>query len=345
VSPTPLERSLGVHRVLDPPGALPQAATRLDPDPRTGPDEVRVAVDLLDLDAATARELAAAHAGDGAAVRAAVLATVQHRGALTAVAGTPVRGTVVGVVDEVGPESPLGLRPGNRVAVLVPPAVVPLQVTDGLARWDGRSARVPTAGTAVLFGRSIAAVLPEDLPEDVVLVLLAVCGVPALTEQVVRRSGHRPSVAVLGAVGPAGSLGLAAARDARAGRLVGVVRDEQEAAELRAAGLADEVVVADLTDPLAVAAAVGPPVDVTVVCAPGAGAEPGAVLATTDGGAVVFFSPATSFPAAALSAEGTAADVVMLIASGYTPGHAALALDLYRRNAGVRSLVDPRVTR
>ena len=66
---------------------------------------------------------------------------------------------------------------------------------------------------------------------------------------------------------------------------------------------------------------------------------------TDDVGAVVFFSPATSFPAAALGAEGTAADVVMLIGSGYTPGHAALAVDLYRRSAGVRSLVDPQVQR
>jgi L-erythro-3,5-diaminohexanoate dehydrogenase len=52
---------------------------------------------------------------------------------------------------------------------------------------------------------------------------------------------------------------------------------------------------------------------------------------------------ATSFSAAALGAEGMAADVTMLVGNGYTPGHAALALDLYRQNQGVRSLIDPRV--
>ncbi len=52
---------------------------------------------------------------------------------------------------------------------------------------------------------------------------------------------------------------------------------------------------------------------------------------------------ATSFSAAALGAEGLAADVTMLIGNGYTPGHAALALDLYRGNAGVRALINPRV--
>jgi L-erythro-3,5-diaminohexanoate dehydrogenase len=52
---------------------------------------------------------------------------------------------------------------------------------------------------------------------------------------------------------------------------------------------------------------------------------------------------ATSFSAAALGAEGMAADVTMLVGNGYTPGHAALAMDLYRRSPGVRSLIDPRV--
>jgi L-erythro-3,5-diaminohexanoate dehydrogenase len=104
------------------------------------------------------------------------------------------------------------------------------------------------------------------------------------------------------------------------------------------------VVVADARDPLAVAAAVGAPADVAVVCVDVAGAEHGAILATADGGTVVFFSMATSFPAAALGAEGMAADVTMLVGNGYTPGHAALALDLYRTTPGVRALIDPRVS-
>ena len=337
-----LQRSLGVHRVLEPAGVLPQAAVRLDPDPAVGPDEVRIAVHRLNLDAASLRQLSEAAAGDGDRVRAEVHGILERRGKVH----NPVTGSggmLIGVVDEVGVNSPLGLRPGERVATLVSLTLTPLRVTDGLARWDGRSEQVPAAGTAILFARSIAAVLPDDLPEEVSLAVLDVCGAPATTERVVRRAGHRPAVAVLGAAGKSGCLSLAAARDARAGRVVGVVRDEREAAALRAADLADEVVVADATDPLAVAAAVGRPVDVTVVCVDVPGAEHGAVLTTADGGTVVFFSMATSFSAAALGAEGMAADVTMLVGNGYTPGHAALALDLYRSTPGVRALIDPRV--
>jgi L-erythro-3,5-diaminohexanoate dehydrogenase len=338
-----LERSLGVPRVLDPVGVLPQAAVRLDADPAIGPDEVRIAVHRLNLDAASYRQLAEQHDGDGDRVRAAVLGIVADRGKMQ----NPVTGSggmLIGVVDEVGPDSPLGLQPGQRVATLVSLTLTPLRITDGLASWDGRSEQVPAAGTAVLFARSLAAVLPDDLPEEVALAVLDVCGAPAATERVVRRAGSRPSVAVLGAAGKSGSLSLAAARNAGAGHLVGVVRDQREAGALRNAQLADEVVVADATDPLAVAAAVGRRVDVTVVCVDVPGAEHGAVLATADGGTVLFVSMATSFPAAALGAEGMACDVTMLVGNGYTPGHAALALDLYRRSPGVRALIEPRVS-
>ncbi|MFD2093751.1 L-erythro-3,5-diaminohexanoate dehydrogenase [Blastococcus deserti] len=339
--PGSVERALGVHRVLEPRGVLPQAALRLDADPALGADEVRIAVERLNLDAASFRQLSEAHAGDGAAVRAAVLGIVATRGKMQ----NPVTGSggmLIGVVDAVGPESPLGLAVGQRVATLVSLTLTPLRLTDGLARWDGRSEQVPAQGTAILFARSIAAVLPDDLPDAVSLAVLDVCGAPAATARVVERAGAR-TVVVLGAAGKSGCLSLAAARAAGATHLTGLVRDDAEASALRAAGLADRVVVADATDPLAVAAAVGTPADVTVVCVDVPGAEHGAVLATADGGTVVFFSMATSFSAAALGAEGMAADVTMLVGNGYTPGHAALALDLYRRNRGVRSLVDPRV--
>jgi L-erythro-3,5-diaminohexanoate dehydrogenase len=335
------ERALGVHRVLSPPGVLPQAAQQLDADPAIGPDEVRIAVERLNLDAASFRQLSEAHAGDGDAVRAAVLDIVGRRGKMQ----NPVTGSggmLIGVVDAVGPESPLGLSVGQRVATLVSLTLTPLRITDGLVRWDGRSEQVPAEGTAILFARSIAAVLPDDLADRVSLAVLDVCGAPATTARVVERTGAR-SVVVLGAAGKSGCLSLAAARAAGATEITGLVRDDAEAGALRATRLADRVVVADATDPLAVAAAVGPPADVTVVCVDVPGAEHGAVLATADGGTVIFFSMATSFAAAALGAEGMAADVTMLVGNGYTPGHADLALELYRSNPGVRGLIGSRI--
>ncbi|OLE25934.1 MAG: hypothetical protein AUG44_14600 [Actinobacteria bacterium 13_1_20CM_3_71_11] len=332
---------VGLHRVLAPVGVLPQAAQRLEASPAVGADEVRIRVERLNLDAASFRQLSQAHGGDGTAVRAAVLEIITSRGKMQ----NPVTGSggmLIGTVEEVGPDSPLGLKPGDRVATLVSLTLTPLVITDGLARWDGRGEQVPGAGYAILFGRSIAAVLPDDLDPDVALAVLDVCGAPALTARVV--AGYRgPAVAVLGAAGKSGSLALAAARRAGAARTVGVVPNQAEADRLTASGLADTVVLADARDPVALAAAVGEPVDVTVVCVDVPGCEHGAILATAERGTVIFFSMATSFAAAALGAEGLAADVTMLIGNGYVPGHADLALDLFRSEPGVRALLAHRI--
>jgi L-erythro-3,5-diaminohexanoate dehydrogenase len=341
---------VGLHRVLDPMGAsLPQAAQRLDTRPELWPDEVRIDVETLNLDAASFRQLVEKHDADGAAVRAEVLDIVATRGKMQ----NPVTGSggmLIGTVAEVGAKSPLGLAVGDRVATLVSLSLTPLVLSDGLERWDGRSERVPAQGHAILFGRSIAAVLPDDLAPELALMVMDVCGAPALVSRVVGEyvaRGQQPTVAVLGGAGKSGSLSLAAAAGAGASRRIAVVPHEAEAALLDGTGLADEVVVADARSPLGLSeavAAAGGPADVTVVCVDVPGCEQPAILSTAQGGTVVFFSMATNFAAAALGAEGVAADVRMLVGNGYVPGHAAYALDLVRGSAAVRGLFEARLS-
>jgi L-erythro-3,5-diaminohexanoate dehydrogenase len=346
---------VGLHRVLEPLGeaiTLPQAAQRLDARPELWPDEVRIDVETLNLDAASYRQLAEKHTRsgrvDGQAVRAEVLEIIATRGKMQ----NPVTGSggmLIGTVAEVGPESTLGLSVGDRVATLVSLSLTPLAVTDGLERWDGLSEQVPAAGHAILFGRSIAARLPDDLDPHLSLMVMDVCGAPALVSRVVGEYAARgvaPTVLVLGGAGKSGSLSLAAARDAGAGRVLAVVPNERELDVLVPTGLADEVVMADARSPLGLSGAVeaaGGPADVTVVCVDVPGCEQPAILSTAQGGTIIFFSMATNFAAAALGAEGLAADVRMLVGNGYVPGHAAYALDLLRRNLAVRALFEGRL--
>lgn len=338
----------GLHRVLEPAGVLPQAAQRLDTSPELRPDEVKIAVERLNLDAASFRQLATKHDGNGAAVRAEVLDIIRTRGKMQ----NPVTGSggmLVGTVTEVGPESTLGLVAGDAVATLVSLSLTPLVITDGLAAWDGRSEQVPCEGYAILFGRSIAARLPEDLPGALALAVMDVCGAPALTARVVRQyadRGQPPIVCVIGGAGKSGSMSLAAAAEAGAATTVGVVPVQREADLLAEVGLADHVVLADARDPVAVYRAVQDAAglaDVTVVCVDVPGCEGGALLATREGGTVIFFSMATSFTAAALGAEGLASDVTMLVGNGYVRGHADYAVGLLRSNAGVRRLFESRL--
>jgi L-erythro-3,5-diaminohexanoate dehydrogenase len=340
----------GLHRVVEPAGVLPQAATRLDTRPELWPDEVRIDVARLNLDAASFRQLHEKHGGDGAAVRAEVLDILATRGKMH----NPVTGSggmLTGTVAEVGPESTLGLAVGDVVTTLVSLTLTPLVITDRLARWDGASEQVPCEGYAILFGRSIAAVMPSDLPAPLALAVMDVCGAPALTARVVGQyvdRGQPPVVCVVGGAGKSGSLSLAAAAKAGAHRTIAVVPVQRELDLLADKNLADVVTLADARDPVALSRAVveaGGPADIVVVCVDVPGCEGGAILSTAQGGTVIFFSMATSFTAAALGAEGLASDITMLIGNGYVPGHAAYAVDLLRSHDGVRRLFEGRVAR
>src|SRR5262245_54382347 len=189
---------VGLHRVIAPSGVLPQAAQRLDPRPELGADEVRIDVERLNLDAASFRQLFDKHGGNGAAVRAEVLEIIRTRGKMH----NPVTGSggmLTGTVDEVGPDSSLGLEVGDQVTTLVSLTLTPLVVTDGLERWDGLSEQVPCEGYAILFGRTIAAKIPTDLPTPLALAVMDVCGAPALTARVVEQyvaRGLAPTVCV-----------------------------------------------------------------------------------------------------------------------------------------------------
>ena len=232
---------LGLHRVIEPPGVLPQAAGRLDASPAIAPDEVRIRVDRLNLDAASYRQLREAYSADPDKIRRAVLDIITTRGKMQ----NPVTGSgrmLTGTVDEVGPASPLGLTPGQRIATLVSLTLTPLQITDGLRNWDGQSEQVPCEGHAIVFARSIAAVLPDDFPTPLALAVMDVCGAPALTRRVVTEAAvvtegmevtGGPVVLVVGAAGKSGSLSAAAARQAGARKVIGVVPTEDEAALLR----------------------------------------------------------------------------------------------------------------
>ncbi len=132
--------------MIDPPGVLPQAAWQLDPSPAIAPDEIRVRVDRLNLDAASYRQLRETYAGDPDKIRAAVLDIIATRGKMQ----NPVTGSggmLTGTVEEVGPESPLGLNPGQRIATLVSLTLTPLAITDGLAPGTAAPSRSPAKAT------------------------------------------------------------------------------------------------------------------------------------------------------------------------------------------------------
>ncbi|WP_202915081.1 MULTISPECIES: hypothetical protein [unclassified Mycolicibacterium] len=332
--------AIGTDRVMSPPGALPQAAERLSTaEPLAGSD-IEIEVGLLNLDSASYRDLVEHHAGNPANIRAEVLDIVATRGKMSN-PRTGSGGMLVGKVNAIADTAECApYQPGDRVATLISLTATPLQIRDSLQRWDTRSEVIPLDARAVVAAPRMISALPDDLPEELVLAVLDVCGAPAQAERILSRtllSGRAQRLLLLGG-GKSAVLSAAAAR--RHGvQTVSVVPGATEAENLRELDLFDQVLVADATDPVRVRQILdehGGPADVTFVCVNAPGCEHAAMLATRPGGAILYFSMATSFPAVALGAEALCLDFDLYIGSGYVPGHAEFALGLVRSDPRLR---------
>jgi L-erythro-3,5-diaminohexanoate dehydrogenase len=326
----------GTHRSKEPRGALPQQARVLDTTSALTPDEFAIDVEFLNVDSASWKQLRDSNNGDAESMARSIEAIVAARGKLH----NPVTGSggmLVGTVSELGSHR---TEPavGTRIASLVSLTLTPLKL-ERVLELDPRSEKVRVRGRAILFGSSIYAEVPDDIADEVVLGVLDVCGAPAWMAGLAETG---MSVVVIGAGGKSGMLACAQAVQSvgTTGRVLGLCWPEETAVAAKDAGA--EAIAVDCTDPTGVLDAVvtaldGETADLVFVCANVPGCEGGAILACSDAGRVVFFSMATSFTAAALTAEGLGKSCELTIGNGFVPGHAQLALDLVRNDPRLRA--------
>lgn len=330
----------GTHRVVEPHGALPQAAWRLDNTPVAFENEILCDVEALNVDSASFAQIREACNNDAGAVAQRILATVRERGKQH----NPVTGSggmFVGTVREIGAalRPKIALRPGDRIASLVSLTLTPLRL-DEIRSVDLVTGRVAVRGTAILFESSAWAKLPQELDDRVALAVFDVAGAPAQMRRLCRPG---QTVVVVGADGKSGILACAQAKRCvgECGRVFGVVPSagSRGARLLLEAQLVDALVEADARDALALAErveAVAPDLaDLVVNCVNCPGTESASILCAKDGGCIYFFSMATSFTAAALGAEGLGKDVTMIVGSGFAPNHAQIALETLRLHPAI----------
>jgi L-erythro-3,5-diaminohexanoate dehydrogenase len=326
---------LGVHRVLEPKGAMPQSAWRLDNTPVAHENEILCDVEVLNVDSASFRQIADACDRDETRIAEHIEGIVRERGKQH----NPVTGSggmFIGRVREIGAalRSAAGLAQGDRIASLVSLTLTPLRL-ERIERVDVATGRVWVRGQAILFESGLWARLPADIDENVALAVLDVAGAPA---QVRRLCSAGQRVVVVGADGKSGMLCCvqAKARTGPSGRVIGVVPNAAtpSAQLLLRESFVSDLVVADARNALDLfekVVAIAPQLaDVTINCVNVPGTELGSILCTKDEGIVYFFSMSTSFTAAALGAEGVGRDVTMIVGNGYTKGHAEIALQTLR---------------
>ena len=331
----------GAHRVIAPPGTMPQNAWRLDDTPVPFANEILCDVDALNLDSASFAQIRTFCSDDEQKIAGHILATVRERGKQhNAVTGSG--GMFVGRVREIGQDlRGIDLREGDAIASLVSLTLTPLRL-DAIEDVQVTSGHVSVRGTAILFESASWAKLPADIDPGVALAVLDVAGAPAQIDKLVRPG---MTVVVIGADGKSGLLACARARArlGNSGTLIGIAprASTESAALLKSERIVDTFLEADARDALSLCEqmtkAAPELADLVVNCVNVDGTELASILCAKDSGTVYFFSMNTSFTAAALGAEGVGKEVTMLIGNGYTKDHAATALQTLRDNPAVHA--------
>ncbi len=330
---------LGLHRVIEPKGALPQSAYRLDNGEQIRDNEIRLRAEILNITSASFARLKKEVGEDPASLAAAVEQIVAERGKYQ----DPVLGSggmLVGTVDEIGPRlaGVVPLSVGQRLATLVSLTATPLKI-DKTIRVNVQTDQVWVEAAAVLFEKSLYAVLPDDLPEEISLAVMDVAGAPAA----VAKSVKAGDIALILGGGKAGLLALheAKKRTGPTGKVVAVEFSKERCRKIAELQLADAVISADVCQPVSVMEAVeretgGELADFTLNVVNVSGSEMASILSTKDTGTVFFYNTATEFTRAALGAESVGKPLRMLIGNGYVPGHAEITFQILRENAELK---------
>lgn len=336
----PMGDKYGTHRVLEPIGAMPQTALKLDNDmTKLWDNEILVDVIALNVDSASFTQIEEEAGGDEDKIKAIIMSIVGTRGKQQ----NPVTGSggmLIGRIAKIGRAlEDRDLKVGDKIATLVSLSLTPLKI-EKITAVHKDIDRVEVVAKAILFESGIYAKLPEDMDEKLALAALDIAGAPAQTAKLVKPGD---SVLVLGAGGKSGILCCyeALKRVGPTGRVVANIHSERSRKILEGLKVAHEIVQADATKPVEFLGKIlpanhGREYDIAISCVNIQGAEMGAILPVRDGGIVYFFSMATSFTRAALGAEGIGKDVTMIIGNGYTSGHAEITLSELRESPEIR---------
>ena len=334
----------GTHRVIEPVGALPQPAKKIDNNMEIYDNEILLDVQTLNIDSASFTQIKEQAGGDIEKIKEIMMGIVAERGKHQ----NPITGSggmLIGTVEKIGTalEGKIDLKVGDKLATLVSLSLTPLRI-DEIFEVRKNIDQVDIKGKAILFESGIYAKLPADLPENLALSVMDVAGAPAQTAKLVKPGD---TVLIIGGAGKSGMLCCyeAKRRAGITGKVICLGSSEASLERAKKANIADVYIAADATKPVEVMQKVaeitnGQMADITINCVNVADTEMSSILSTKTDGLIYFFSMATSFTKSALGAEGVGSDVTMIVGNGYTRGHAEITLQIMRESKELRSIYE-----
>jgi len=330
----------GGHRVLEPKGFLPQAATRINNNPKIFSNEILIDVIALNPTSTAFNRIRTECNGNIEKIKETITEIVETQGKFQDPV-TKSGGNLIGMVKEIGEDlrGKIDLKVGDKIATLVSLSLTPLKIYE-IIDVNVDTDQVFIKGDAILFESAIYAKLPEDLQENLSLAIMDVAGAPA---QVAVNAKPNDVVVIVGS-GKAGLLCLheAMKRVKPTGTVICIEYSEEQCELVKRLGLADYVIQGNAQHPLEILQKyqqiMGDRLaDLTINTVNVSDTEVSTVLITGNEGLVYFFSMSTNFAKASLGAEGVGKNTRMLVGNGYYPGHAEITFQIMRENPTLRA--------
>ena len=338
--------SFGLERSIEPRHALAQQAWKIDNTMALRLDEVLIDVKIININLVSFNEILDETGGDSDLLCQRILEIIRERGKLH----NPVTnsgGMLYGSVVELGPSYPNScqIRPKDEIISLSSLTVTPLRISR-ILRIDYESAQLEVEGQAILYASSPVVKKPADLPLRAVIAAMDEAGAPTRTHQTVQPGQE---VLVLGASGRIGLMCGYAARDkmGSSGRLVGIVRDQEDRVQLERYGLFDEVLALDATDLNAFCGGAHTETaqrfDVVINCINTADTEVASLVAVKNRGTIYFATICCDYKFVALTAESIGKEIRVIPYTGFLEGHADYTLELMRRFPQMQTAIQRRL--
>ena len=325
----------GSHRSIDPEGTLPHLAWKLDPSLPIHENELLIRMKTLNINAASFERLRLDADNDPAQLIQKIRSIVSMRGKMQ----NPITGsggTLAGVVEEIGPRHPAYgvLQPGDEICTLVSLSLTPL-VIEQVKSVDLHTGQLEVEGYGILFETGLYARVPEGIPTNVFLPVVAEAGSGYQANLLCRPD---MTVMVVGAAEKVGLLSLFSLRQklGNSGQLIAVTMRPEILPELESLEVADRILLAEGSDPLTACRQIqgelgDQAIDLIVDCSSTPGFEMFSILMSRERGTVYFANPAAHYSAAGLGAEGIGKELNLLFYRGYIEGHVDFCTELLRQ--------------
>lgn len=330
----------GTVRVLEPKFVVPTSAWRLDNSRSIRPDEIRVAIERIHLEGTSFKQICTEASNNPEKIRQTIIDIVIRRGKLHNPV-TDTGGVLYGIVEAIGDDydNRYGISVGDKVICNASITSFPMHLED-VGEIDWVYNQIEVKGYAILHSNIPLIKVGEDFPVKEMLFALDESGTLFKLGKLIE--GKNRFLIVGNSILSNILYGYVIRRSLGENCEITCVLDKRTGINIEGEGVSrlvseifDQVHLLDILRPIECIRQLGESYyDLSVNCAEIPGAETVNILATKEGGTVLFANLINNLNIALYITESISKSLDVLGAEGYTKGYDSFDLEMVKEIAG-----------